>query len=39
MGAIEVVEKTQMTERPQMQAGDTVARLFMTDVMRNARAN
>ena len=24
MGAIEVVEKTQMTERPQMQAGDTV---------------
>jgi large subunit ribosomal protein L19 len=23
-GAIEVVEKTQMTERPQMQAGDTV---------------
>src|SRR5688572_30507836 len=24
MGAIEVVEKTQMTERPQMSAGDTV---------------
>ena len=24
MGAIEVVEKTQMTERPQMQAGNTV---------------
>ena len=24
MGAIEVVEKTQMIERPQMQAGDTV---------------
>ena len=24
MGAIEVVEKTQMTERPQMKAGDTV---------------
>ena len=24
MGAIEVLEKTQMTERPQMQAGDTV---------------
>jgi large subunit ribosomal protein L19 len=24
MGAIEVVEKTQMKERPQMQAGDTV---------------
>jgi len=24
MGAIEVVEKTQMAERPQMQAGDTV---------------
>ncbi len=24
MGAIEIVEKTQMSERPQMQAGDTV---------------